>query len=208
MRKILVAAMSVLLIVSLGLLASILLSTPQTISVPRPEQMRSVVKRGDQGLAYLLVKLELRTRAVISEHYTRAQSPVPGVDRIYKRWLAKNAILPAAVADRVFFEVVSGATGGRAWVKMVVEEPRNPNNRGDAIAMELLREIQSERPSAERSTPEAYYYAEPIKTTKTCLPCHGAPKGDPDPVFPQYKKNGWQDGEVVGAVIARVAPEQ
>ncbi|MFQ5804334.1 MAG: DUF3365 domain-containing protein, partial [Candidatus Methylomirabilales bacterium] len=53
-----------------------------------------------------------------------------------------------------------------------------------------------------------YYYAEPIKATKTCLPCHGEPRGEPDPLFPQYKKNGWRDGEIVGAVIARVAPEK
>jgi hypothetical protein len=165
-------------------------------------------KWGDQELAYLLVKLELKTRAVIGGHYTRVQSPVPGIDTIYKRWLAKNAILPAAVADRVFSEVVPGATGGRAWVKMVVEEPRNPHNRGDSTALELLREIQDGNPGAERSTPKAYYYAEPIKATKTCLPCHGELRGEPDPLFPQYKKNGWRDGEIVGAVIARVAPEK
>ncbi len=141
-------------------------------------------------------------------HYARAQSPVPAVDLIYKRWLAKNTILPAAVADRVFAEIVPGATGGRAWVKMVVEEPRNPHNRGDNTALELLHQIQAGAPSAERSVPEAYYYAAPIKANKTCLLCHGEPKGEPDPVFPQFKKNGWRAGEIIGAVIARVAPEE
>ena len=155
----------------------------------------------------MLVKLELKTRAVMGGHYTRAQSTIPGVDFIYKRWIAKNMILPAAVADQVFSEVVPGATGGRAWVKMVVENPRNPHNRGDSIALELLGTIQGGNATAERSTPEAYYYAEPIKATSTCLSCHGDPKGAPDPVFPQYEKDGWRDGDIVGAVIARVAPE-
>ena len=40
------------------------------------------------------------------------------------------------------------------------------------------------------------------------MSCHGAPAGEADPHFPQYKKNGWKAGEVVGAVIARVAPEK
>ncbi|MFQ5848854.1 MAG: DUF3365 domain-containing protein [Candidatus Methylomirabilales bacterium] len=208
MRRTVRAVGLLLFVASVGLLAAIVLSRPETSSGPGPEPMTYADKRGDQELAYLLVKLELKTRAVIGGHYTRAQSPLPGIDTIYKRWLAKNTILPAAVADRVFAEVVPGATGGRAWVKMVVEEPRNPHNRGDPIALELFREIQDGDPSTDRSTPEAYYYAEPIKATQTCLPCHGEPRGEPDPLFPQYKKNGWRDGQIVGAVVARVAPEK
>lgn len=189
------------------LLTGIVLSHPETdakssAAVPTYED-----KRGDQELAYLLVKLELRTRAVIGGHYTRPQSAIPGVDFIYKRWVAKNTILPAAVADRVFSEVVPGATGGRAWVKMVVPDPRNPHNRGDSVALELLGTIQDGNATAERSTAEAYYYAEPIKATRVCLPCHGDPKGAPDPLFPQYKKDGWRAGDIIGAVVARVAPE-
>ncbi len=209
MKKIrgpLLLAVIVLLIALAGSLASIVLS-PKTISPPTETRATYLDKRGDQELAYLLVKLELRTRAVIAQHYTRPQSPFPGTDLIYKGWLAKNTILPAAVADQIFSGVVPGVTGGRAWVKMVVDEPRNPRNRGDTTAIEMLRQIQAGAPSAERSSPEAYYYSEPIKANETCLPCHGAPKGEPDPVFPQFKKNGWRAGEIVGAVIARVAPE-
>ncbi len=89
-------------------------------------------------------------------------------------------------------------------MKMVVEEPRNPHNIGGSIALDLLKEVKTGVPTAERLTSEAYYYAEPIKATHTCLPCHGEPKGEPDPLFPQFKKNGWQAGEIVGAVVARV----
>ncbi len=151
----------------------------------------------DQELARLLVKLELKTRSVIGGHYKAA-------DAEHRHWLARNMILPAAVADGVFHEVVSDVTGGRAHVKMVVEEPRNEHNRGDRVALELLRAIQAGASRGERQEGDAYYYAEPIRTAKTCLVCHGQPRGEPDPFFPQYKKNGWRSGEVVGAVVARV----
>ncbi len=203
---ILVAGVFALLALAI-LLAGIALSRPQTGTSPGEARASYVDKRGDEELAYLLVKLVLGTRTVIAGHYTRAQSPVPGVDLIYKRWMAKNAMLPAAVADQVFSELVPGATGGRAWVRMVVENPRNPHNRGDAVALELLRTVQQGTQSAERSTGDAYYYSEPIRAKSWCLPCHGQPAGDPDPLFPQFKKDGWRDGDIIGAVVARVAPE-
>ena len=153
----------------------------------------------DQELAELLVKLELRTRAVIAKHYGRA-------DEVHRCWLADNLLLPAAVADGVFHEVVPDVTTGRAWVKMVVDEPRNPHNAGDTTALELLEQIREGKPSASWSTPQAFYYAEPIKAGSACLRCHGDPRGEPDPFFPQYAKNGWQVGQIVGAVVARVAP--
>ncbi len=205
-RTALAAGLSVSLVLVV-FLAGIVLAHPDTDAKPSAAAPTYEDKQGDEELAYLLVKLELRTRAVIGGHYTRPQSAIPGVDLIYKRWVAKNAILPAAVAGRVFSEVVPGATGGRAWVKMVVPEPRNPHNRGDAVALELLGTLQGGSATAERSTEEAYYYAEPIKASATCLPCHGDPKGAPDPMFPQYKKDGWRVGDIIGAVIARVAPE-
>ncbi len=198
----------VLFIAAAGFLAAIVLSPRHAPLRPEPQAMTDADKRGDQELASLLVRLVLQTRAVIGEHYTRAQSPVPGVDMIYKRWLAKNEILPAAVADRIFSGVVPRATEGRAWVKMVVEEPRNPHNLGDSVALDLLKEVKTGVPTTERLTSEAYYYAEPIKATQACLPCHGEPKGEPDPLFPQFKKNGWQAGEIVGAVVARVAAKE
>ena len=153
----------------------------------------------DRELAQLLVKLELRTRAVIAKHYGSA-------DLTQRAWLAKNLLLPAAVADGVFHEVVPATTGNRAWVKMVVDEPRNPHNAADATAIALMHEVRTGRPCAARATAEAYYYAEPIRAAATCLACHGDREGDPDPFFPQYHKNGWQEGQIVGAVVARVAP--
>ncbi len=152
----------------------------------------------DEQLARLLVKLELRTRGVISGHYVKA-------DTTHREWLSENLLLPAAVADKVYHEVVPEMTDGRAWVKMVVDEPRNPHNKGDETAVALLDEIKAGKTPATRRTAKAYYHAEPIKAKKTCLLCHGMPKGLPDPFFPQYEKNGWKEGEIVGAVIGRVA---
>ncbi len=191
-----------------GFLASLVTAGPGTVTQPPVAKMDSVRKEGDQELAYLLVKLELRTRSVIAGHYGRSQSSAPGVNQLYKRSLAKNLILPAAVADGIFAEVVPQATGERAWVKMVVDQPRNPNNRGDDTALEMLTLMKGGAPSVERVTDEAYYYGEPIKANSKCLRCHGEPAGAPDPSFPQYQKNGWVDGEIVGAVIARVGPSR
>ena len=177
-------------------------SKPQGIIVPEPAGHD---RNADEQLAYLLVKLELATRREIASHFTRHQSPVPGVTKLYQRLLVKNMILPAAVAGAVFAETVPNATQGRAWVKMVVDDPRNPNNRGDEIALELLAELREGAGTAERTSRDAYYYAEPIKAKAACMYCHGEPKGKPDPYFPQYKKDGWRDGEIIGAVISRVA---
>ena len=152
----------------------------------------------DEQLARLLVKLELRTRGVIAGHYVKA-------DTTHREWLSENLLLPAAVADKVYYEIVPEMTDGRAWVKMVVDEPRNPHNKGDETAIAMLNEIKAGEPHVTRRTAKAYYYAEPIKVKKTCLSCHGQPKGQPDPFFPQYKKNGWSEGEIIGAVIGRVA---
>lgn len=172
-------------------------------SAPTPP-IDSSRKTGNRELAYLLVKLVKKTRAVMAGHYTRPQSSMPGVDALYQRSLAKNLILPAAVADQVFSEVVPHATSGRAWVKMVVPEPRNPHNRGDDTALAMLKLIQDGAPSVQRRAGGAAYYAEPIVAKKSCLPCHGSPRGAPDRVFPEYKKNGWKPGDIVGAVVARV----
>jgi hypothetical protein len=203
-------ALMFLVAVTVGLAAAVALLVavhPAADAALVPPAATFTEKHGDQELAYMLVKLELRTRSTMYADYTRRQSPVPGVDFIYRRWLAKNAILPAAVADRVYSEVVPGATGGRAWVKMVVQEPRNPHNIPDPTAQVLFEEIRSGAKTAEKQTTEAYYYAEPIKATEACMSCHGAPRGRPDPVFPEYRLEGWKAGTVIGAVVARVAPD-
>ncbi len=150
-------------------------------------------------LARLLVKLEKRTRGAVAGHYVAA-------DAAHRAWMAGGLLLPAAVADKVFHEVVPAVTDDRAWVKMVVDNPRNSNNTGDAVALALLGELREGRPSADRVTTQACYYAEPIKAAKTCFLCHGEPKGEPDPFFPQYTKTGWEEGQIIGAVVARVAP--
>ena len=201
----------VLLILSLGTNLGVFFANPRVVSNPQRNanatEQTEPTRSADEELAYLLVKLELATRREIASHFTRHQSSVPGVDKIYQRLLVKNMILPAAVAGAVFAETVPNATRGRAWVKMVVDDPRNPNNRGDEVALELLAELRAGAGTTERTSRDAYYYAEPIKAKAACLYCHGEPKGAPDPYFPQYKKDGWRDGDIIGAVVARVARE-
>ncbi len=156
----------------------------------------------DLETARLLVDLELRTRAVIAAYYSNA-------DEEHRAWMARQLCLPAAVADRVFHATVPQTTGGRAWVKMIVESPRNPNNKGDEHALQLMRKIVREkRDTCELLTDQAVYYGRPIVAKQTCLTCHGDPAGEPDPFFPAFTKNGWREGEVIGAVVARVQPSR
>jgi len=186
---------------TLGIVLSILLvAAVIAVAGTKHDSGEHAGRAYDQEFARLLVKLELQTRAVIAKHYVKA-------DETHRDWLAHNLLLPAAVADNVFHEVVPEVTEGRAWVKMIVDEPRNPNNAGDAITPAMLKELRAGNDSVERSTKNAYYYGEPIRAAKTCLVCHGSPQGEPDPYFPEYAKNGWETGQVVGAVIARVATE-
>lgn len=199
------------LVLSLGANLGLFFANPQQKAKPQgltPPIPADHDWNADEQLAYLLVKLELATRSVIGSHFTRHQSPVPGVDKLYQRLLVKNMILPAAVAGAIFAETVPNATEGRAWVKMVVDDPRNPNNRGDEIAVELLAELRAGAGATKRTSQDAHYYAEPIKAKAACMYCHGEPKGAPDPYFPQYKKDGWHDGEIIGAVVSRVAAEK
>ena len=203
-------AVGAVLVLSLGVNLGLFFANPQMPSKPQEIDMPEPVdhdRSADEQLAYLLVKLELATRREIGGHFTRHQSSVPGVDKLYQRLLVKNMILPAAVAGAVFAETVPNATQGRAWVKMVVDDPRNPNNRGDEVALELLAELRAGAATTERTSHDAYYYAEPIKAKAACMYCHGQPKGAPDPYFPQFEKDGWRDGEIIGAVISRVAPQ-
>ena len=196
------------LLILLTVVMIVALAGVQGSSKPSSASKQTYVdKSGDEELAYLLVKLEKRTRQVVAGHYGREQPGGPEATTAYKKSLIDNLILPAAVADPIFSEVVPGATGGRAWVKMVVPEPRNPNNKGDATSLAMLAELRGGAKSVWRATADAHYYGEPITAKAGCLPCHGTPAGEPDQFFPQYKKNGWKSGDVVGAVIARVAPE-
>ncbi len=210
LRNLVFGVVLILLLISGSALIAIVSAgpaeTPIAKSLPTPASSADRHRHGDEELAYLLVRLELKTRGVIAGHYARDQSAFTAVDVLYKRWLTRNRILPAAVADGIFAEVVPAATGGRAWVKMVVDQPRNPNNRADDVAKGLLAEIKSGAKYAERTTEAAYYYGEPIRTNAGCLRCHGEPAGEPDPSFPQFTKDGWKADQVVGAVIARVAP--
>lgn len=199
MKRTLAFSVSLLIVLALSGLTGRDVSMVQAKSTLSAQTPTAATQAGDQELARLLVKLEKQTRAVIAGHYVAA-------DGKHRDWMARNVLLPAAVADKVFYTVVPETTNGRAWVKMVVDEPRNPHNKGDAAANELLRELRNGETSVQRSTSEAYYYAEPIKAAKTCLMCHGKPAGQPDPFFPQYKKNGWIEGQIVGAIVARVAP--
>ena len=155
----------------------------------------------EKVLAKLLVKLELQTRAVIASKFSKSKGD-------NKEFMIEHTILPAAVADPIFSRIVPQNTDDRAWVKMVVDKPRNPNNRGDEVAMRMIDSLKQDKVKyVEQDLADAYYYAEPIVATKACLECHGNPKGAPDPHFAEYRLEGWKVDDVIGGVVARVAKD-
>jgi methyl-accepting chemotaxis protein len=152
-------------------------------------------------LAKLLVKLELQTRAVIASKFSKSKGDS-------KEFMIEHKILPAAVADSIFSKIVPQNTDDRAWVRMVVDNPRNPNNRGDEVALGMINVLKQDKVKyVEQDLADAYYYAEPIVAKKSCLECHGNPKGAPDPHFPEYRMEGWKVDQVIGGVVARVTKE-
>ena len=151
-----------------------------------------------KDLAKLLVRLELQTRAVIAGKFSKAEGD-------NKNFMIQHKILPAAVANAIFFGVVPQNTNNKAWVKMVVDKPRNPNNKGDTVAIEMIGKLKKGKLEyVEEDLDDAYYYAEPIVATKACLECHGNPKGAQDPHFPEYKLEGWKVDQVIGGVVSKV----
>ncbi|MBI4589098.1 MAG: hypothetical protein HY725_09680 [Candidatus Rokubacteria bacterium] len=89
---------------------AILMGTGATSPMQVAGQSAPLPPTSDQELAKLLVKLVLRTRATIAKQYQTGR--FPGWDQVYKYALAKNVVLPAAVADQVF-QAVPDLTGGR-----------------------------------------------------------------------------------------------
>jgi hypothetical protein len=154
-----------------------------------------------QQIAEELSQLILNVRGAIATNFTQPnKSLLPDV--VYQHALAQNGVLPAAVAGKAIHPL--NVPGAAFTLKMVVKEPRNKNNVPDAIEAALLEKVVGTQQPAALLTTEAAYHARPIKSADWCLRCHGDPRGDPDPIFPQFKKEGWKSGVIVGIAVAKV----
>jgi hypothetical protein len=75
------------------------------------------------------------------------------------------------------------------------------------VNLELIEILKGGATSAMKVVDGRLYDAGPIKVvSEWCLACHGEPGGEPDPWFPQSKRDGWKLNEVIGAVVAVVEP--
>lgn len=172
------------------LVAVIILAGTGMLSAATPEQMAEV-----------LSQIVINTRTAIAENFTQPNKVWWLPDVVYRRILSINGVLPAAVAGKAFHPL---NTGGVVVLKMVVARPRNEKNQPDAVEKELFLQVVKTGSPAGQSTPDAAYYARPIKAAEWCMICHGEPKDAPDPFYPQFKKDAWKVGEVVGAATAKV----
>lgn len=153
-----------------------------------------------EEIAEVLSQLIVNTRGAVADNYTKPDKLWWLPAGLYRYILAKNEVLPAAIAGKAFHPL----NGGPISLKMIVDEPRNEANRADAVEAELFARVKASGEPAAAATKEAAYHARPIKAAAWCLRCHGEPRGEADPVFPKYKKDGWREGAVVGAATARV----
>lgn len=113
---------------------------------------------------------------------------------------------PSAVVYGVG-DVFNEAT--RYKIKQTRLHPRNPENRPDAFEAEQLRRFASEPGMREAWAEQridgepVFRYMIPLYITRSCLPCHGSPKGAVD--VSGNRKEGYKVGEFAGA-ISIVAP--
>ncbi|WP_028574651.1 methyl-accepting chemotaxis protein [Desulfonatronovibrio hydrogenovorans] len=76
--------------------------------------------------------------------------------------------------------------------------PRNPDNEPDPVEREVLLDFQKNYTDETIIiTRDEIRYFRPITLSQDCMYCHGAPKGEPDPIG--GIKEGWSVGEVHGA---------
>lgn len=151
--------------------------------------------------AETLSQVVINTRMAVAESFVKPNKIWWLPDALYRRILARNSVLPAAIVGKGIHPTNAG---GAVSLKMLVTQPRNENNRPDPVEAELLRKVVATASPQAAATKEAAYHARPIKAVEWCLRCHGDPAGGADPVFPQFKKEGWKAGEVVGAAVAKV----
>ena len=151
--------------------------------------------------AAALSQLVINTRSAVAKNFTKPNKIWWLPDILYRHILAVNAVLPAAVAGAAFHPLNEE---GVVVLKMLVREPRNEKNKPDSVEAQLFGDVLRTGQPAANSTAQYAYHARPIKAAAWCMRCHGEPRGGPDPFFPQFKKEGWKEGEIVGAATARV----
>jgi len=120
----------------------------------------------------------------------------------------KSEILPAVVSRHTYERVNTDD----AWVKQAVVGARQDVNEASEYEAGMIEMFsaadwdttQGFGEVAEIDGQRYYRYLKPIVVADGCIACHGSPAGDPDPFFPEYAKDGWETGDVAGAVSAAV----
>jgi len=94
-------------------------------------------------------------------------------------------------------------------VKQTRLEPRLKENMPDEFEIEALRAFEADPALQEYfrrvQMPDgsaAFRYVEPLHADKSCLTCHGDPKGELDKT--NYPKEGMQEGDLAGAISVTV----
>lgn len=89
---------------------------------------------------------------------------------------------------------------------------RNKTNQPDEFEMEVLQKFAADPSMLEyvgrtgEGSAATFRYMVPLKTEKSCLQCHGGPKGEID--IAGYAKEGLREGELAGALSISIPMER
>lgn len=116
---------------------------------------------------------------------------------------------PAVFADRLAkkFERTMGIR-----LKLTSLRNRNPRNLPDTFEKAALERFEAEKRETghyDEVTEEGKEYVRymvPVFLAKSCLTCHGDPVGEPD--LAGYKKEGYKEGDLRGAISIRFPATQ
>lgn len=96
-------------------------------------------------------------------------------------------------------------------IRFTNTEPRNIHNKPDTYESEALAEFVAGKEQneyfgfADHEGESVFRYVSAMEVTEDCIECHGKPVGEIDPTG--YAKEGWETGELAGAVSVIVPTE-
>lgn len=96
-------------------------------------------------------------------------------------------------------------------IRFTNTEPRNPHNAPDDYELAALGAfsgdpcIEEYYGFGEADGETMFRYVSAMKVSEYCVECHGKPKGEIDPTG--YAKEGWETGDLAGAVSVTVPTE-
>ncbi len=189
--NLLLAAILITLIVTIGLILSIVL--------------QNYAERAIADKASLLMETMSSVR-----YYTSTQINPELASRLETEQLFIPQTVPAYSAREVFERLRSNEQYSNFFYKEATLNPTNLRDKADKFETEIINSLKNNPQSQKqgfRSIPggDIFYIARPLKIEQeSCLRCHGVPEDAPSSQIATYGSDngfGWKFNEIVGAQI-------